>query len=158
MDDWKVLERQHDEHDMLITAEYTKPPEFCVRCGVEGAKLLKHGVQEQTFMDTPIHGKRVGIKVQRQRYRCADCKGTFQQLLPDMDEKRTMTSRLLAYIQTQSLVKKFTEVSHDVGVNEKTVRNIFNDFVTTLDANREIGQTEVREAACRRSGRRRGSG
>src|ERR1700749_2862553 len=128
LDDWKVLVRKTDEHDMLITTEYAKPPEFCVRCGVEGAKLLKHGVQEQTFMDTPIHGKRVGIKVQRQRYRCADCKGTFQQLLPDMDEKRTMTRRLLDYIRQRSLERTFTEVSEDVGVNEKTVRTILHDF------------------------------
>ena len=138
LDDWKVLDRKNDEHDMMITAEYTKSPEFCVRCGVEGAKLLKHGVQEQTFMDTPIHGKRVGIKVQRQRYRCADCKGNFQQLLPDMDEKRTMTRRLLDYIRQRSLERTFTEVSEDVGVNEKTVRNIFTDFVDDLDENRNI--------------------
>jgi predicted transcriptional regulator len=31
------------------------------------------------------------------------------------------------YIQQRSLVRTFTEVADDVGVNEKTVRNVFRD-------------------------------
>jgi hypothetical protein len=31
---WKVLDRKEDAHDMVVTAEFTPPPELCVRCGV----------------------------------------------------------------------------------------------------------------------------
>jgi transposase len=83
-------------------------------------------------MDTPMHGKRVGICVRRQRFRCRDCGDTFQQLLPDMDEKRHMTKRLIRYIEQRSLQRTFTEIAADVGLDEKTVRNIFRDHVETL--------------------------
>ena len=43
-----------------------------------------------------------------------------------------MTIRLLGYIRRLSLEKKFTEVAEEVGVNEKTVRNIFDEYVAVL--------------------------
>ena len=89
-------------------------------------------------MDTPMHGKRVAVHVMRQRWRCRECNGTFQQLLPEMDEKRNMTRRLVDYIQQRSLVRTFTEVADDVGVNEKTVRNVFREYVALLEEDREI--------------------
>lgn len=131
--DWNVTIRQENDHDMAITAEYAANPTVCLRCGVESPRLKKYGVQEQTFMDTPIHGKRVGIKIMRQRYKCLECEKTFQQQLPDMDEKRTMTRRLLAYIRRRSLERTFTEVASDVGLDERTIRNIFNDYVDELN-------------------------
>jgi transposase len=85
-------------------------------------------------MDTPMHGKRAAIKINRQRYKCLDCGRTFQQQLPDMDVKRHMTRRLLDYIQRRSLERTFTEVAQDVGLDEKTVRNIFTDFIRELNA------------------------
>ncbi len=119
---------------MVITAEYTRQPDCCVRCGVTPPRLNRHGVEDQGFIDTPIHGKAVAIKVQRKRFKCVDCGKTFQEPLPDMDEKRHMTRRLLAYIRKRSLERTFTEVSKDVGVDERTVRNIFVDYVKELNA------------------------
>ena len=89
-------------------------------------------------MDTPMHGKRVAVHVMRQRWRCRECNGTFQQILPEIDEKRNMTRRLVEYVRHRSLVRTFTEVADDVGVNEKTIRNIFREYVAELEVNREI--------------------
>lgn len=134
LDGWKTTAVVENEHDILIPSEYSVAPTVCVRCGVADPRLKRHGVQEQLFMDTPIQGKRVGIRVRRQRYKCFDCSGTFQQQLPDMDEKRTMTSRLVKHIEKLSLERNFSQVANDVGVHEKTVRNIFNDHVGILNA------------------------
>jgi transposase len=123
-----------NEHDMIVPAEYIVTPTVCVRCGVVDPRLKKHGVQEQLFMDTPNQGKRVGIRVRRQRYKCYDCGGTFQQELPDMDDKRHMTKRLVRYVERRSIERTFTEVATDIGVDEKTVRNIFNEYVGELNA------------------------
>lgn len=133
MQGWNVLERKQNDHDMLVTAEYTKPIDCCVRCGMTPPNLKKYGVQRQSFMDTPIHGKRAAIEIMRQRYKCLDCEKTFQQPLPDMDEKRTMTRRCLEYIRRRSLERTFSEVATDVGLDEKTVRNIFTDYVAELN-------------------------
>lgn len=73
MKDWIVLETQEDAYNMRVVAGKPVQPEVCPRCGVENPRVYKHDQQEQTFMDTPMHGKRVGIQVVRQRYRCLEC-------------------------------------------------------------------------------------
>jgi transposase len=143
MKDWIVLETQEDAYNMRVVAGKPVQPEVCPRCGVENPRVYKHDQQDQTFMDTPMHGKRVGIQVVRQRWRCLECGKTFQQLLPEMDEKRNMTRRLVDYIQQRSLVRTFTEVADDVGVNEKTVRNVFSEYVALLE---QVGQITKRSA------------
>lgn len=128
------MPRKENDHDIVIPAEYSAAPTVCVRCGVVEPGLKRHGVQRQRFMDTPIHGKRAGIVVKRQRYKCLECEKTFFQSLPDMDDKRHMTRRLVEYVQRRSLERTFAEVAADIGVDEKTVRNIFNEHVAKLDA------------------------
>ncbi len=140
--DWKVIAREDSSTDMRVTAQYAPSPTVCPRCGVENPAVYKHDVREQEFMDAPVHGMRVHLIVKRQRYRCIACEGTFQEFLPDMDETRTMTKRLLSYIQRLSLEKKFTEIAEEVGVNEKTVRNIFTEHVEQLDSERTISAPE----------------
>ena len=77
--------------------------------------LFRHGNQMQRFMDTPMHGKRALVEIERQRYRCRACGKTVFEPLPDMDDKRQMTSRLLAYIEKNSLRKTFSDLAREVG-------------------------------------------
>jgi len=77
-----------------------------------------------------MHVKRVGIYIKRQRYRCRECNETFFETLTDMD----VNNRLIDWIQEASLEKTITSVADDIGVDEKTVRNIFNDYVVELEA------------------------
>jgi transposase len=81
-----------------------------------------------------MHAKRVGIYVNRQRYKCRECSETFFENLPDMDVNRSVTNRLISWIQRSSLEKTFTSIAEEIGVDEKTVRNIFNDYVAELEA------------------------
>ena len=80
-------------------------------------------------MDLPIHGKRVGIIIKRQRYRCKSCDTTFYEELDMMDDRRNATSRLIEYICHQAMKRTFASISDDVGVDEKTVRNIFSEYI-----------------------------
>ena len=50
-----------------------------------------------------------------------------------MDDNRSVTKRLIDWIQEASLEKTFTSVAEEIGIDEKTVRNIFNDYVTELE-------------------------
>ncbi len=84
-------------------------------------------------MDLPTHGKRTGIVVVRKRYRCKECLKTFLEPLGDMDEKRMATRRLVEHIEKQSLKRMFVSISDDIGLDEKTVRNIFRDYVNRLE-------------------------
>jgi predicted transcriptional regulator len=44
-----------------------------------------------------------------------------------------MTNRLIQYIERESLRRTFTSVAEDVGVDEKTIRNIFNAYTESLN-------------------------
>src|SRR3989304_7834764 len=81
--DWEVIDLKESEYDYAIHARYTPEPTACIRCGVIG-QLYRHGIKRQRFMDLPVHNKRVGLIVHRQRYHCLACKKTSFQPLPDM--------------------------------------------------------------------------
>jgi len=125
------MEESVDDYRFLVQTTFS-PPSHCPKCGTI-ANLYKHGHKQQLFFDLPMHAKRVGIYVKRQRYKCRECSETFFEDLPDMDTNRSVTNRLIDWIQEASLEKTFTSVADDIGVDEKTVRNIFNDYVTELE-------------------------
>lgn len=130
---FNILNVAENEHDFQIRVEADSPPLTCPHCGCI-ANLYKHDNREQLCMDLPIHGKRVGLLIKRQRYRCRDCKQTFWERLDHtINEKRSCTNRLLSYIEKQSIKRTFTSVSEDVGLNEKTIRNIFRDYIKRLE-------------------------
>nr|WP_270376004.1 transposase [Enterococcus thailandicus] len=118
---------QENETDMMFKVEAIEPPERCPECGFD--KLYKHGSRRQLIMDLPIRLKRVGLQLNRRRYKCRKCDSTFWERLISLDEKRSMTRRLIESIEEQSMSKTFVEVAENVGVDEKTVRNVFKDHV-----------------------------
>jgi transposase len=79
-------------------------------------------------MDTPMHGKRVELDFERRRFRCTACGKTLLESLPSMDAKRQMTGRLLSYIEQRCVQSTFAEVSREVGVDDKTIRHVFDDY------------------------------
>ncbi|GAA0286361.1 transposase [Gracilibacillus halotolerans] len=117
---------QENETDMMFKVEAIYPPERCPECGFD--KLYKHSSRKQLIMDLPIRLKRVGLQLNRRRYKCRECDSTFWERLISIDEKRSMTRRLLESIEEQSMSKTFVEVAESVGVDEKTVRNVFKDY------------------------------
>ncbi|ERI10765.1 transposase [Aneurinibacillus aneurinilyticus ATCC 12856] len=130
----KILYMEESEDDYRFLVETTTPsPSYCIKCGTV-SNLYKHGKKKQLFYDLPMHAKRVGIYVNRQRYKCRECSETFFENLPDMDVNRSVTNRLISWIQRSSLEKTFTSIAEEIGVDEKTVRNIFNDYVAELEA------------------------
>lgn len=124
--DWEMLGKTESENDCQIWARYLALPKACQHCGCI-SKFYRHGTKAQVYKDMPIRHKRVGILVDRPRFRCLECNRTFLQRLPDMDEKHIMTKRLVKHIQDQARLRQntFVRIAEDVGVDEKTVRNVF---------------------------------
>lgn len=127
---WTILSTDESDHDYRLTVQYDTHEAMCPHCF--SLKVSRFGKLAQLYMDLPVHAKRVGLNVQRQRYRCEKCGKTFMQNLPDLDEKRAVSKRLLKYIQQESLKRTFTSVAEDVGLTEKTIRNIFKEHVVNL--------------------------
>lgn len=129
---FNILSIRENEFDFLIQVVTNSPPFACPHCG-RIANLYKHDNREHICMDLPIHGKCVGLLIKRQRYRCRECSQTFWERLDHtIDERRNCTKRLLTYIEKQSLKRTFVSISEDVGLNEKTIRNIFRDYINRL--------------------------
>lgn len=140
------------EHDFHFQVEIAKTnPRICPHCHC--TDVVVHGYLKEPVIikDLPMRGKRVGLYVNPQRFRCraAQCGKTFTEALPAVDEKRRMTIRLVAWIGKESIRRTFTSIADDVGVVVNTVRAIFQDHVTELErqfkfeAPRRMGIDEI---------------
>lgn len=124
---YSIVSVKEDEHDYHIQAEVTQAPADCKLC--KAPAPFGFGRREQLIKDLPIHGKRVGIYINTRRMKCRSCEKTFSEYLPEIDEKRLMTSRLVQWIGRAAVKKTFISIAEEVGITEGTVRSIFADFV-----------------------------
>ncbi|MFY3790346.1 transposase family protein [Ureibacillus sp. MALMAid1270] len=77
LSNFRILDMDESEYDYRFLVESTNlSPSYCRKCGTI-ANLYKHGKKKQLFFDLPMHAKRVGIYVNRQRYKCRECNETF---------------------------------------------------------------------------------
>ena len=100
-----TLEVVGDDERYVVKAEGVAPVATCPLCKV--GRLHGHGSQEQSFQDTPTHGKPVVVFIQRRRYRCISCNKTLFEPVADLDSKRQATARLVRYIRKESFTKTF---------------------------------------------------
>ena len=130
--DYKVVRVEESDHDYHVYAEVSNLPGVCSACRSD--KLIGHGRNEQVIRDLPTHGKRLAIYVDTRRWRCQSCGKTFMEALPAVNAKREMTDRLVKWIGQQSLKRTFASIADDTGLDEKTIRNIFRDYINELEA------------------------
>lgn len=133
LDGWEVVAVEEHGNDYLVRARYPKEPTVCRRCGVVEPKVYKFGVREQTYLDTPIHGKPTALLVERQRFRCRECNQVFMQDLPHMEDGHQMTRRLWLWVGQKSLTHPFAEVHRLCGLDERTVRRVFDEYIELMD-------------------------
>lgn len=122
---------EQNEHDYHISAEVKTAPTRCEHCFSN--VLVGYGRREQLVKDLPMHGRRVGIYVSTRRFKCQSCQKTFSEELPEVDERRTMTKRLVDWIGKQAVKRTFASIAEDVGVTEGSIRLIFKDYVSAIE-------------------------
>jgi transposase len=132
---WSALDVEERDDHYLIQAAPSLPFSSCPHCGNEA--LAKHGSDAQQVRDLPIHGKGVVLCVAHQRYRCKVCKRTCYHPLESLDIKRLMTTRLVRYIERKAIStnRTFASISEEIGIDPRTIRNIFDDAAKVLDQN-----------------------
>jgi len=128
---WQVIDCDASEDRYIIQASPCHPRCACPHCA--STATAKHGTQAQKLRDLPCHGKQVTIHVDRQRFRCLVCRKTWFEALPETDEQRRATARLVRYVQKQSLTRTFVSVAAETGLDEKSVRDWFADSVAELE-------------------------
>ena len=117
--DWDILATEENGEDYRFTIRYSRPPASCPLCGRMLPRLKRFGIRKQLFLDLPIHAKRVGLLVLRQRYQCQECHRAFVESLPHMHETRRATQRLVDYIEKESLKRTFASIANDVGMTDR---------------------------------------
>lgn len=128
----KVIDFKETGHDYHVRAEPAATLKLCPHCAAT-RDVIGHGRLNVLVRDLPMHGKRVVIHLDAQRLRCKPCGKTAQALIPEIDGKRLMTQRLVRWIGHQSIGRPFAQVAAEVGVDEKTVKNVFLDHVAELE-------------------------
>lgn len=129
--EFKVLEVQGNDHDLLFTVEAIEPPKACYECG--SISFYKHGKTDRFVRDLSSFGKRVGITVKGHRYKCRDCGATFSETYSSIDERDKITKRLRRHIKYQSLKQPFATLAEEFSISPTTVKRIFNEFIESME-------------------------
>lgn len=121
-----VEEIVEDEHQYSIRVGRRRERPHCPQCG--SIDLRPNGSRKVRIHDLPIHGKRVGIWFDRQRFLCPDCGKSCSDDPEALDPARQMTRRLVAWIGEQGLRRPFTAIAEDVGLAESTIRAAWSEW------------------------------
>lgn len=154
----RVLKALESDEEYVLEAETFTPadsddgleelPEACPKCGTM-YDYKGIGRIDQQVKDTPIHGKRVRLMLKRRRYQCRSCKATFMEKPAWLHDERRATTRLVDAIQKDIFLMPNSHVANKYGVDDKTVKNIFDDFVRskeslyTIETPRVLGIDEL---------------
>ena len=101
----------------------------CVHCGVVG--VAPNGSRTVSYQDLPIRGKPVTIEWDRQRFLCRDCGKASRSESPHLHADFQITTRLYDWIGKRSLGATFAAVATDVGLDERSVRRVFEHWSDT---------------------------
>jgi transposase len=128
----RELDLKQLEYEYHVKAEPATISRLCPHCG-ELHRVQKHGSRSMFIRDLPTHGKQMMIHLDVPRLICLVCKKTFMAVVAEVDADHAMTERLVRWMGRQSLEYTYAEIAKQVGVDEKTVRNVFDAYVSELE-------------------------
>ena len=115
-----------------VNLERSTPPVTCHHCNLD--QIVGFGRREQVVRDLPAYGHRVSLHINTRRYHCKNCEKTYYEPLPEVDQKRLMTSRLVSWMGEQAISRTFAGIADEVGCTEYTVRSVFHDYIQCLES------------------------
>lgn len=138
----KVEKVEIVEGDYHVYAEIVERPLYCPECVWE---IYRHDLKTQLIYDIPHGHHRVGIILTRRRYKCRGpaCGITFMQKCSDVDDHHRATKRLVDYIKQSAMERPCTHVSAEVGLSEKTIRNILSEYVVEVEKQHKFETPEI---------------
>lgn len=108
----------------------------CNHCSVDA--LVPNGARLVRYADLPVRGKPVTLEWQRQRFRCTACGKSTPDRHEALHDDFLMTVRLYDWIGSRCLKTTFAAVAADVGLDERSVRRVFEHWATGRLKNRQV--------------------
>lgn len=115
---------------LRVSLENNRQLTACPKC--QKGPLLGYGRSQLRIWDLPINNKSVILEIALQRYRCKACLATFNEPIQNTCPKHRATTRLANYIVKHAFEQPFAKMAEYLKLDEKTLRNIFNDYVDDL--------------------------
>lgn len=150
LSNWKIIEIVEEKNHYFVRAAYENTNSHCPNCPPEASRNIRlYGMRKRCLKDAPVRGKTVSVFLSIQKHICLNCDNVFADQVPELDPNARLTKRLVSYIETHSLRKSLSMVSHETGVSESEVGHIFHDFINTLfesydpDTPRILGMDDV---------------
>lgn len=127
----KILaQKEYDAGYIIEAVVRDKENYYCPYC--LSVKLKNHAKKTIKLRDAPYGNKPVLLVIERIRFQCLSCNKTFFTPLSFIDDKRQATVSCVKSILNASFKQSFVYVAQTHGVDEKTVRNIFNEYIADI--------------------------
>ncbi|WP_171758016.1 ISL3 family transposase [Vibrio sp. RE86] len=126
-----VLQLEENEDSYVIHAESVVIVRDCPEC--RSADSVVIGKRVQRYVDTQMHAKTVRISFTRKRLKCKPCGKTYFEPLEWLHEDFRMPKRTVDYIVKRAAKVPFLSVASELGVDEKTIRNVFANYVAAIE-------------------------
>lgn len=126
-----VLQLEEDEDSYVIHAESVVIIRDCPEC--RSADSVVIGKRVQRYVDTQMHAKTVRISFTRKRLKCKACNKTYFEPLEWLHDDFRMPRRTVDYIVKRAAKVPFLSVASELGVDEKTIRNVFASYVKLME-------------------------
>lgn len=85
----------------------------------------------------------VQLDIARRRYRCNACGHPLLEVLPGVESHRRMTTRLVETIQHRLFLEPASVLARKFGLDEKSIRNLGEDYYRSLADNTRIAIPQV---------------
>ena len=128
----RLLSLQQADGILTVCLETDARPITCPIC--QSVETVGYGRMKLRVQDLPLAPLRVYLEIRRARMRCNHCLRTFNEPLRGVSEHHRATERLIKLVRKMALNLPFTTISRELGMDEKTVRTIFNDHLASLRA------------------------
>lgn len=141
MDGYEVLNTLEGDKGIIINLKPINEMRICPECG--SVNCYSKGKKKRFYRDTSYLGRHAEIAILSTRYKCNDCEATFYPNITGIDETFRMTTRLKNIIRKEAICDTFEALAKRYGIDEKTVRRVFDEYRIELQKNWIVLAPEV---------------